>query len=382
MRKLRIALVLCGTWLLASACRTTASMQSVDPSYQRDFGAIERALTDGDDVRARELVDSVLARKPKGATLARARNLEGALVEREIGRYGAQFEALQAALEDRDQELAQRVLDRLLASQPNGAARARAEAFARVIEGRKLVSAMTLRLEARETDEPGTYQLYLDVSHSLDDTLRLRCGGSAINYLAVGVDPYGIEQRAARNMLVDALDDLEIEAGKPREVLLGTFSLAVRGLMASRGRWELHSMAGSIERGGATFPAMNVDAAPLEVVRLDKGLATEPVTPEELVGFVNEAIKRQALRATPALLARAVRVESSRRFEALDALTPTALQLGNPDLACLLPVLRWLSGERELGADARVWRSWLEARVASRSQIDSRTESTLAASGR
>jgi hypothetical protein len=372
MRTLRTALLLCGTWLCASACRTNPYAGKPDPRFDADFAAVERALIDGDDATARARIDGVLAQKPNGPTLARAKGLEGAVIEREIGRYGPQFDAVKAALDDRDLATAERILERMLVTQPSGAALERARAFQRVIVGRQLVGALSLALEAAPTGDPGTYDLVLHASHTLDTPLALHCAGTSLSFLALGIDPYGIEQRAARNALIDALDDLRLAPGAPVELHLGTFQLEVRGLIASRGCWELNPMAGSIERGGEAFPAMNVAVAPLEVVRLAAGLPGETVTPEELVSYVDDPAHRQGPRTTPGLLSRAVRVENSRRIEALDALAPVALRMGNPDLACVVPALRWLSGERELGADPRAWRIWLETRVAAQGEPQNR----------
>jgi hypothetical protein len=382
MRTFRTALLVCGTWLLSSACRTNAYDGRPDPRFDGDFQAVERALVDGDDVQARALIDGVLAQKPTGPTLARAKGLEGAVIEREIGRYGPQFDAVKAALDDRDLATAERILERMLATQPNGAALERARAFQRVIVGRQLVAALSLKLEAMPTSEPGTYDLVLHASHDLETPLRLHCAGSSLSFLGLGIDPYGIEQRAARNALIDALDDLQLAPGAPVTLHLGTFQLAVRGLIASRGCWELRAMAGSIERGEEVFPAMNVAVAPLEVVRLAEGLPSDAVTPEELVSYVSDPAHRQGPRTTPALLARAVRIDNARRVEALDALSPVALQMGNPDLACVVPALRWLSGERDLGADPRAWRVWLQTRVAARSEpLDRRAPTAFAIPG-
>jgi len=368
MRTLRTALLVCGTLLSASACRTNPYIGKPDPRFDADFAAVERALVDGDDLRARALIDGVLAQKPTGTTLARAKGLEGAVIEREIGRYGPQFEAVKAALEDRDLELAERVLERMLATQPNGAAYERARAFQRVMVGRRLVAGLALQLEALPTGEAGAYELVLHASHSLDTPIVLHCAGSSLTFLALGIDPYGVEQRAARNALIDTLDDLEIAPGTPVTRRLGAFQLEVRGLIASRGCWEFSSMAGSIERDGEFFPAMNIDVAPLEIVRLAEGLPTETITPDELVTYVSDPAHRLGPRTTPSLLSRAVRVDNAHRTEALDALAPVALQMGNPDLACVVPALRWLSGERDLGADPRAWRIWLQERVAARSE--------------
>ena len=55
-------------------------------------------------------------------------------------------------------------------------------------------------------------------------------------------------------------------------------------------------------------------------------------------------------------------LEPARREEALDLLTPVLLRRSRLELAPLVPTLRWLSGQRELGADSEAWWRWLEQR--------------------
>src|SRR5690349_21626 len=62
--------------------------------------------------------------------------------------FAPAFQSLQAALDARDDELALRILTRIMAREPQGAALERAHAFERILEGRAWTSGIKIRLEA------------------------------------------------------------------------------------------------------------------------------------------------------------------------------------------------------------------------------------------
>jgi hypothetical protein len=203
------------------------------------------------------------------------------------------------------------------------------------------------------------WQVALVAQHASESPVRLRIQSGSLSFLATGVNPAGVEQRAAVNRFVDVLGDVELPPHEVRRVPLGEFRLAVDGLIASRGRWELALNAGSLEVEGRELPAMHVAVEPCEVVRLDQRLPTAAVEPSELVRYVQAGAPSIA-----ALLERAVRIDNARRAEALEAVIPAALALDDDNLKRIVPALRWLGGERKIGGDPRAWRSWLEARLA------------------
>ena len=88
-----------------------------------------------------------------------------------------------------------------------------------------------------------------------------------------------------------------------------------------------------------------------------------PVQAEELARYVRE----EMIRSAP-LLERAVRLPLADRGRALDLLTPSVLELPSGELEKVTVALRWLSGQSDLGADARSWRQWLSERSKLREQ--------------
>lgn len=369
-RSLALLATLAASLFAAGAC--TSASERVDPRFEADLRNVERALADRDDARARELIDALESRQPTGAAQQRAARLEAALAEREFAPYTATFEALAAALRDRDSVVARRVLERLQSSGAPDSVLAQAAAFERILAGREVVAGLDLHLVAELTSEPNVYAVVLRASHAGDVPVHLQVPSGSLSFLATGVDPSGIERRSAVSSSLDVLADVELSPHAQRDIALGRFSLSVGGLIAARGRWELALNAGTLTSGARELPAMNVSVAPCEVVRLDPRLPTGAVAPDELVRYVEAGAPSIA-----ALLERAVRIDNSQRDAALEALLPAALKLDDEQLKRILPALRWLGGERALGGDPRAWRLWLQSRVAARGERGSGQRDSL-----
>lgn len=356
-------LALAASLSIGAAC--TSARERIDPRFEADLRAVEQALVDRDEARARELLDALEARKPTGAARQRVAQLDAALTEREFAPYAATFEALEAARRDRDSVVARRVLERLQKSGAPASVLEQAAAYERIVAGREIVAGLDLHLAAKllpdNLGEPNVYAVVLRASHAGDAPVRLQVPSGSLSFLATGVDPSGIERRSAVNRFVDVLAHVELAPHTEHEIALGRFSLAVGGLIAARGRWELALNAGTLTTGARELPAMHVVVAPCEVVRLDPRLPTGAVEPAELLRYVEAGAPSIA-----ALLERAVRVENSRRNEALETLMPAALELDDETLKRIVPALRWLGGERDLGGDPRAWRLWLNRRLAAR----------------
>jgi hypothetical protein len=126
-----------------------------------------------------------------------------------------------------------------------------------------------------------------------------------------------------------------------------------------RASFALVLPSGELLFDGQAYPANTLTVRPCSVQRLAPFLPTGPVEPEELLRYLGG----QRV-ATPALLERAVRIPPERREEALELLSAAALDMTRPELERALPALRWLSGQRHLGADVDAWRRWREQRRA------------------
>lgn len=272
------------------------------------------------------------------------------------------FESLDAAVRARDDELAARILSRIYARTPDDATRALADVYQRILEGRTVARALTLRLEAESDPKGHTFEVFLVAEHSLEQALELRSGPASVHFLCVVVDPTGIEQRVATSRSVSALRDLSVPAGERVRIDLGPFDMPAASVpLAARASWELDPVSGEFRFGGATLPASGLAVAPCDLVRLAPWLPNGAVEPAELARYLGEPGF-----STPAMLERTVRIDSARRPEALDLVTPVALAMDRIALARAVPALRWLAGHSELGADGESWRAWLVERAQKR----------------
>jgi hypothetical protein len=267
------------------------------------------------------------------------------------------FSALGAAVAARDDALAERILARILASDPDEPTRAHAEVYRRILRGRALGRELRLSLAAEPADDGASVEVALLAGHGMEQTLEVRGGAGTLRQLLTGLDGAGTESRLARSVAVEAVERLRLPPGEPRRVRLGRYEVPVGGALGVQARWDLHLPAGTIRADGGDFPLDGVSVAGCETLRLAPWLPQGPVEPGELARYVADGG-----RSMPAVVERTVRVPLDHRGEALEALVPVAAELPVIDLPVLIPALRWLSEERSLGADAEAWARWLQAR--------------------
>jgi len=273
------------------------------------------------------------------------------------------FGALQAAVDEHEDELARRILERIRAREPQGETLQRLRAFRRVLDGRDLARTLSLELVPREL-EPGRYRLRLEASYPGLDRLRVTAGPSRLRVLLNGIDPRGFEQRAAVSEAVVTTESFEIRPGEVTRIRIGDFDVPIGTELAVRATWELSLAPGEIVRGSRTaVPINEFPTAPGQVIRRAPFLPTAPVDAAELVRYL-----RGDTFSTEAMLERAVRIPVEAREEALDALTPVVAEMTLIELERSVPALRWLSGNRELGGDPAQWRSWMAWRGEQRAE--------------
>jgi len=271
------------------------------------------------------------------------------------------FQSLEAALAAKDDELALRILTRIMARDPQGTALERARAFERVLEGRAWVACIELRLLALRVGDSDEWVVRLVAKNSNDTALTLQGGPPTLRTYLLGVSPNGLEQRFSRSTPVDSLAHWKLPPGIETSVEVGRLDIPPGQALAVRALFFLEFLPGKILREGELRPAASLPVARTEAVRLASFLPTEPVEPEELARYVREEMIR-----TPPLLERAVRIPLAQRARALDLLTPAALQLPSGELEKIAVALRWLSGESQIGADPLSWRQWLDTRSRTR----------------
>lgn len=278
----------------------------------------------------------------------------------------ATFVALQGALEDGDDELAARIVALL---RQRGLTRREGEltrSAERVLAGRSLVRALELRLESEPLgDEPSgsnRYRLLLRARSSAAASLVLNLPPADLKRLRAAVDARGFEGLEYESRATSALSSLELEPLEERSIELLTYELPLGMALGVRERWRCETRSGEIRSGREVFPAARVAVAGCERERLSPLVAGGAAEPGELVAMLDVTGPLE----TRALLETALRIERSRRAEALTALAPLVERLSSADPArvdAAEPALRWLSGNRELGRDARAWAAYLRFRA-------------------
>lgn len=268
------------------------------------------------------------------------------------------FESLELALADHEDALARRILERMEARTPTGDTLAHLESFRRILDGRDLGRSLDLQLEVRPRPD-GLYRVFLLASYPGEERLRISSGPGRLRLLLNGVNEVGLEQRKASSAAVFGTEAFEIRAGEQTRVRLGDYELPTGGALAVRATWDLSLMPGEVVRGKHRGVPVNAfDVRSVSVVRLAAYLPTGEVEPEELVRYLTGDAFSSA-----AMLERTVRIPADRRAETLDLLGPVVERMTALEMERVVPALRWLSGNRQLGGDPRHWRAWMELRA-------------------
>jgi hypothetical protein len=293
----------------------------------------------------------------RSSTAPPASAAELAAQKAEFEPYVPAFQSLEAALDARDDELAMRILARILARDPHGVALERAQAFERILEGRAWVASISVRLEAVRVGVSDQWAVRAIAKNSDQTELTLRGVPPTLRTYLLGVSPNGMEQRFSRQAPVESLAQWKLPPGVETSSEIGVVEIPPGGALAVRALFVLEFLPGEIVRESQVRPATNISVGRAEALRLANFLPVEPVDPAELARYVRDERIR-----TPPLLERAVRIPLDQRARALDLLTPVVLELPSGELEKLAVALRWLSGQSQLGADARSWRQWLDER--------------------
>jgi hypothetical protein len=278
-------------------------------------------------------------------------------------RFQPSLEALRAAIQDGEEELAAQILEGIRARAPRDPEVLRLVAgFERILEGRELVDRLRLGLRLEELEggaEAGDFRVLLDAEHDLGEPLMLSLPPARLERLVVSVDAQGLQAKAYESRSVDAFDALELDPGVARHVELCRYQLELGAALAVREQWALRPRSGSITLEGRDLPAMRVHVEVCEQTRLAPYLPAAPVAPEVLIEYT----QRPEI-SMPALMERSVRVDPARRLETLRLLLPVVRRLAREDpgrLEAIAPALRWLA---RLSETPRSWAALLERRIA------------------
>jgi hypothetical protein len=277
------------------------------------------------------------------------------------------FDALQAAVDDGEDDVARRILASIRARGPSADLLEFARGYERILDGRALLRDLDLALAVDPVEgAPADRRLVLVASHPRAEDVVLRLPAGMLARRRTAIDPAGNESRSLTTERSPLLDELAIPAGREVRLPVCSFVIDVGGALAVRERWTLVPRAGTVVVGGEELPAQDPVVAACETVRVARFLPGAAVAPEELVSY----LARDEI-FLPALLERAVRIAPERRDEALSLLEPAVARLAaeRPErVAEAAPAFRWLAGGAAVdpGRDVAAWAAWFRARADAR----------------
>lgn len=276
----------------------------------------------------------------------------------------ALFRTLASAIEEGEDELARSVLAGL-AARPLGARERELVASAeRVLRGRELVRALELELVSEpDAAAEGRYRLVLVARSENTEAVRLRLPPSDLKRLRASMDARGFEGLEFESKVSAGLTELALFPEIEERLPLLAYELPLGRALGVRERWRMETRSGEIECAGEVFPAANVKVQGCERERLSPLVEGGPLPARALA----ERLVQEGVPTRRELLELAMRTESTQREPALRALAPVVAELartrpGHVELA--EPALRWLTQNRDLGADPLAWARYLEGRVA------------------
>jgi len=228
--------------------------------------------------------------------------------------------------------------------------------FEQILAGRRVLAGVDLALELRRVPGESRVGVYLAGQSRLDEPVTLRPGPGNIEVVRISLDPRtGHELNEAETITLPGPLALALTAREAGELFLCDVDIVVpTGMVATRMRCRAALRGGTVVVAGAERPARAFDIAGAERTDLPGWLPTEAVEPAELARLAANLEAGQ-----PAFCERAVRILPARRVEALELLRVPALERNPDQLVPLIPALRWLSGESQLGRDPRRWRTYL-----------------------
>ncbi len=276
----------------------------------------------------------------------------------------ALFQALAAALEEGEDELARSLLVGLSARPLGTRERELVASAERVLRGRELVRGLELALASEPVPgEEARFRLIL-VARSRDtEEVHLRLPPSDLKRLRASMDARGFEGLEFESKASHALAELRLRPGVQERFTLLTYELPLGRALGVRERWRMETRSGEIECAGEVLPAGHVKVQGCERERLSPLVAPEPAPAEALA----ERLGQEGVPSTRELLELALRIEPAGRESALRALAPVVAGLAHTrpgHVALAEPALRWLTQNRDIGPDPAGWARYLEARLA------------------
>lgn len=270
--------------------------------------------------------------------------------------------ALQSALTEREDALAERLVELLRAGPLEPGELRFVEGAERILEGRRVTGALALTLESRtaegSTEEAPRFTLWLVVRSQVPQEVRLELPPADLRRSRHAIDARGAEGMEVESRAVRALESLRVPAGGTREVALLDYDLPCGRALAVRERWTLATRSGHVRVGERVLPATGLPAVSCERERLSPlfpGQAVAADAPAERLGSSDPLGTRDFLEL-------ALRVPEVDRPAALAALEPVLERLADEDpdrLRRAEPALRWLAGRRDVATGPETWGRYL-----------------------
>lgn len=323
----------------------SSSSLAVHRAYAASFTAIEAAL-DEDELEVarssirqlRSRLESDLATAP---TLAEARKRDDEIALLTVSGDLPSRESVEAAL-------------------------AMADGFERIVDGRLRIASVELAVDLVRVQGAEEVEVVLSGRSDWHEPLTVRPSAASIVVERISLEPRtGMEQLSSGRAALPDTPELELPARGEANTVVAVLPIQVpTGAIATRMRVDLACNGGTIAEDGDAFPARTIEVALGERTDIPAWIPAGVVDPVELVDVVERGNAPLAL-----VLECAVRIQPSRRDEALDRLGYAVQTLPLDSMRTLVPALRWLVGTDEFGRNERAWRDWLvqryEARVAS-----------------
>lgn len=301
-----------------------------------------------------------------------ARNMGGVAIPTDASKAGveprleAAFDAVLAALESGDTQLARRLLGIILARNPKGESLALAERLARVVDGRAVMDACRFALAIdRDPKRPDHSRLRVTVETQLSSPARLDLAPLVVTRTVATLDRLGSERWRTDTFLWELGGALELpERGRTERHVVQIAPLPRGEHLAVREQWSVAARSGFVVFQDRRLPAraFTLEAPSKEWLAgfLDRG----PLEPDLFAAFLDDPRTERMgdEQFTACLLERVLRVPLDRRGELLDHMAARAPDLDDRELARLYPALRWLAASSD-ERDLEQWRRVLAAQI-------------------
>ncbi len=276
------------------------------------------------------------------------------------------MELLRAALDAGEDEQARSILEHLKAQAlADEDAQGWIESFERLLTGRELARQVRARLASGPVlDDPSLRQqarvrLWLEIEHSLQEELTLSSLAGRVGQTLEIIDRAGSFQVDAHNQPFLPLERVRVPPGMTAEIEVGVFEQPLHSALAVQSYFRMVLPGIQLELGEQSYSVRALEVSSLRTEHVTALFPLQRIDARPLLEYLQQPNVHM-----PALVERLVRIDPALRAAALEELLDQALGVDRVVFAArYAPALRWLSGERDLGAEQEAWRAWKALRV-------------------